>query len=69
MEGEHTPTIIQLILSTDLAVIHFKDSHIFFIFPTHVSFVVIKADTPWHYGDDGVDFVVCVIKHSFNPGF
>ena len=33
MEGEHTPTIIQLIRSTDLAVIQFKDSHIFFIFP------------------------------------
>lgn len=24
----------------------------------HVSFVVIKADTPWHYGDEGVDLVV-----------
>ncbi|ONK68628.1 uncharacterized protein A4U43_C05F14120 [Asparagus officinalis] len=24
----------------------------------HVSFVVIKADTHWHYGDDGVDLVV-----------
>ena len=34
MEGEHTPIIIQLIQSTDLAVIQFKDSHIFFIFPT-----------------------------------
>ena len=34
MEGEHTPTIIQLILSTDLAVIQLKDSHLFFIFPT-----------------------------------
>jgi len=34
MEGEHTSTIIQLIRSTDLAVIQFKDSHIFFIFPT-----------------------------------
>jgi len=37
MEGEHTPTIIQLIRSTDLVVIQFKDSHIFFIFPTKVS--------------------------------
>ena len=34
MEGEHTPTIIQLIQSMDLAVIQLKDSHIFFIFPT-----------------------------------
>jgi len=25
----------------------------------HVSFVVIKADSPWHYGDEGVDLVVC----------
>ncbi|VAI34290.1 unnamed protein product [Triticum turgidum subsp. durum] len=24
----------------------------------HVSFVVIKADTPWHYSEDGVDLVV-----------
>ncbi|KAJ3681277.1 hypothetical protein LUZ60_015766 [Juncus effusus] len=24
----------------------------------HSSFVVIKADTPWHYSDDGVDLVV-----------
>nr|CAB3483631.1 unnamed protein product [Digitaria exilis] len=24
----------------------------------HVSFVVIKADTPWHYSEEGVDLVV-----------
>ncbi|KAE9456341.1 hypothetical protein C3L33_11757, partial [Rhododendron williamsianum] len=24
----------------------------------HVSFVVIKTDTPWHYGDEGVDLVI-----------
>lgn len=30
----------------------------------HVSFVVIKADSPWHYGDEGVDLVVCSIPHS-----
>ncbi|KAA8524882.1 hypothetical protein F0562_011305 [Nyssa sinensis] len=24
----------------------------------HVSFVVIKADAPWHFGDDGVDLVI-----------
>lgn len=24
----------------------------------HVSFVVIKAETPWHYSEDGVDLVV-----------
>ncbi|KAF9597645.1 hypothetical protein IFM89_020405 [Coptis chinensis] len=24
----------------------------------HVSFVVIKADAPWHYSEDGVDLVV-----------
>lgn len=24
----------------------------------HVSFVVIKAESPWHYGDDGVDLVI-----------
>ncbi|CAJ2633560.1 transmembrane emp24 domain-containing protein p24beta2-like [Trifolium pratense] len=24
----------------------------------HVSFVVIKADSPWHYGNEGVDLVV-----------
>jgi len=34
MEGEHTPTIIQLIQSMDFAVIQLKDSHLFFIFPT-----------------------------------
>ena len=34
MEGEHTPTIVQLIQSMDLAVIQHKDSHLFFIFPT-----------------------------------
>ena len=28
MEGEHAPTIIQLILSTDLAVIKLKDSQL-----------------------------------------
>ncbi|CAI9089854.1 OLC1v1024502C1 [Oldenlandia corymbosa var. corymbosa] len=24
----------------------------------HVSFVVIKADSPWQYGEEGVDFVI-----------
>ncbi|KAH7660211.1 Transmembrane emp24 domain-containing protein [Dioscorea alata] len=24
----------------------------------HISFVVIKADSPWHFGDEGVDLVV-----------
>ncbi|KAG0489869.1 hypothetical protein HPP92_006732 [Vanilla planifolia] len=24
----------------------------------HVSFVVIKSETPWHYGNEGVDLVV-----------
>ena len=38
MEREHTPTIIQLIQSMDLAVIQLKDSHIFFIFPTTSAF-------------------------------
>ena len=28
MDEEHTPTIIQLILSADLAVIQLKDSHL-----------------------------------------
>ena len=38
MEGEHTPTIIQLIRSTDLAVIQFKDSHIYILhIPTGLS--------------------------------
>lgn len=31
----------------------------------HASFVVIKADTPWSYGDEGVDLVVCSFI-SFN---
>lgn len=29
----------------------------------HVSFVVIKADTPWHYSEDGVDLVVSALTH------
>ena len=24
----------------------------------HVSFVVIKAESPWHFSEDGVDFLV-----------
>lgn len=28
----------------------------------HVSFVVVKADAPWHYGDDGVDLVVKILS-------
>ena len=32
MEREHTPTIIRLILSTDLALIQLKDSFKFFTF-------------------------------------
>ncbi|RWW08127.1 hypothetical protein GW17_00028457 [Ensete ventricosum] len=27
----------------------------------HVSFVVIKAETPWHYGDEGIDLVVSFV--------
>ena len=34
MEGEHTPTIIQLIRSTDLAIIQLKDSHSYSSIPT-----------------------------------
>ena len=34
MEGEHTPTIIQLIRSTDLAIIQLKDSHLYSSIPT-----------------------------------
>ena len=48
MEGEHTPTIIKLIRSTDVAVIQFKDSHIFFIFPT-VSPKTILASAKQHF--------------------
>lgn len=33
----------------------------------HVSFVVIKADSPWHYGDEGVDLVVCSFKLHLIP--
>ena len=33
MKGEHTPTIIRLILSTDLAVIQLKDSHLILRIP------------------------------------
>ena len=40
MEGEHTPTIIQLIRSIYLAVIQLKDSYLFFIFPN-------KTGTQW----------------------
>lgn len=32
----------------------------------HVSFVVIKADAPWHYGDDGVDLVVISLFYMHN---
>lgn len=31
----------------------------------HVSFVVIKADSSWHYGDDGVDLVVKIHRFFF----
>ena len=34
MEGEHTPTIIQLIRSTDLAIIQLKYSHLYPSIPT-----------------------------------
>ena len=34
MEGEHTPTIIQLIQSTDLAIIQLKDSLSYSSIPT-----------------------------------
>ena len=54
MEGEHTPTIIQLIRSTDLTVIQFKDSHIFFIFPTVVADDEIKNVQECRGGGGGV---------------
>ena len=34
MEGEHTPTIIQLNRSTDLAIIQLKDSLLYSLIPT-----------------------------------
>ena len=45
MEGEHTPTIIQLIQLMDLAVIQLKDSLLFFIFPNRSdSFLETKSE-------------------------
>ncbi|RLN33117.1 transmembrane emp24 domain-containing protein p24beta2-like [Panicum miliaceum] len=35
----------------------------------HVSFVVIKADTPWHYTQDGVDLVIKDPREHFGPLF
>lgn len=31
----------------------------------HISFVVIKSDSPWHFSEDGVDLVVCSV-YSLN---
>ena len=47
MEGEYIPTIIQLILSTDLALIQLKDSLKFFLFPTYPSLVTNTSDDNW----------------------
>jgi len=38
IEGEHTPIIIRLILSTDLAVIQLKDSHLIIYIFQHLHF-------------------------------
>ncbi|KAG5068894.1 hypothetical protein JHK85_001271 [Glycine max] len=27
----------------------------------HVSFIVIKADSPWHYDDEGVDLAYMIL--------
>ncbi|XP_028180409.1 mitogen-activated protein kinase 5-like [Glycine soja] len=32
----------------------------------HVSFIVIKADSPWHYDDEGVDLVAYMILHDIH---
>ena len=45
MEGEHTPTIIQLILSTDLTVIQLKNSHLIL----HISsYFLTKRGDKWN---------------------
>lgn len=31
----------------------------------HCSFVVVKADNPWHYSDEGVELTVCIILFVF----
>jgi len=35
----------------------------------HVSFVVIKAESPWHFSEDGVDLVVISLTRSFRLFF
>ena len=37
MEGEHTPTIIRLIRSTDLAIIQLEDSPLYSSIPTRLT--------------------------------
>lgn len=32
----------------------------------YVSFVVIKAESPWHYSEDGIDLVVIILTPSFS---
>ena len=54
IEGEHTPIIIQLILSTDLAVIQLEDSHLIL----HISQQnLISAGCSWDHGKTRVVFV------------
>jgi len=72
MEGEHTPTIIRLILSTDLALIQLKDSLFnFSFFLTNSS----SARRRQHSGGDwetirnrnavGLPYISCVFFPSF----
>jgi len=49
MEGEHPPTIIQLIRSTDLAVIQFKDSHIYSSYSNSDMATSLVFGTAWYW--------------------
>jgi len=46
MEGEYTPTIIRLILSTDLVIIQLKDSLKFFVFLTVIRSLILIQILP-----------------------
>ena len=52
MVGEHTPTIIQLILSTNFAIIQLKDSHLFFIFPNRQVIQWCLVASSWENSND-----------------
>ena len=68
MEGEHTPTIIRLIPSTDLVIIQLEDSPLYSSIPTVITFYQFFIQFPSNV-EEKVSLIILVACVKLNCDF